>query len=126
MSERRKPRAPAGSLETEVLEALWEFGPLSTPEVHTQVGRPRRLAYTTILTVLHRLTKKGLVTRHGAGRSHIYGAAVSRRDYAEAQARQIAVTLVELGEVGVAAFLAEAGRLDAEVMRKFRQQLETS
>lgn len=123
MSEGRKQRAAAGDLELEVLNALWDAGPLSTPDVHAQVGRRRQLAYTTILTVLQRLTKKGLVTRSGGGRSHIYAPALSRDEYAEERARVIAGTLVELGEVGVAAFLAEADRLDPDVLRQLRRKL---
>ena len=52
-----------GELEAAVLEALWAGEELSTPAVHERVGVPRGLAYTTILTVLQRLRKKGLVKR---------------------------------------------------------------
>lgn len=123
VTEHRKQRAAAGDLELEVLNALWDGGSLSTPDVHARVGLPRELAYTTVLTVLQRLTKKGLVTRGDGRRSHVYTAVLSRDEYERERARVIAGTLIELGEVGVAAFLAEADRLDPEVLRGLRRKL---
>jgi len=123
MIEPRKQRAAAGNIELEVLNALWGASSLSTPDVHARVGLPRQLAYTTILMVLQRLTKKGLVTRGDGGRSHVYTTVMSRYDYARERARIIAGTLIELGEVGVAAFRAEADRLDRELLRELRREI---
>lgn len=123
MAETRKPRTEPGGLESLVLGVLWDQGPLTTPEVHARIGQPRQLAYTTILTVLQRLMKKGLVTRDGGGRSHVYRPSISRTQHTEAQARRLAETLLDLGDVGVAAFLVEAHRLDPEMLDELRRRL---
>lgn len=112
-----------GDLEGPILEALWEEGELSTPAVHALVGEPRALAYTTVLTVLQRLHKKGLVERRGGGRSHLYHAAVSREDFAKRRAESLAGSLMALGETGMAAFLAEAERLDPGALDRLRARL---
>ena len=117
---------PLGALEAAVLEALWSAGEMTTPAVHEAVGRPRGLAYTTILTVLQRLTRKGLVSRRGGGRSHVYAAALTAEEFAERRAESLASTFVGLGNAGVAAFLAEAKRLDASVVEVLRKQLEAN
>ena len=117
---------PLGALEAAVLEALWSAGEMTTPAVHETVGRPRGLAYTTILTVLQRLTRKGLVSRRGGGRSHVYAPALSAEEFAERRAESLASTFVGLGSAGVAAFLAEAKRLDASVVEVLRKQLEAN
>ena len=44
-------------------------------------GAPRELAVTTVLTVLDRLRRKGLVRRERSGRAHLYQASVSREAY---------------------------------------------
>lgn len=112
-----KPRSEAlGALEGAVLETLWQRGESTTPEVHEQVGRPRSLAYTTILTVLQRLTKKGLVARKRIGRTHLYAPALTREQFAEVRGQSLASLFVQLGASGQAAFLAEAERLDPEVL----------
>lgn len=84
MNERSGPAAQstsAGEFEASVLAALWDNGELATPEVFNQVGRPRGLAYTTILTVLKRLYRKGLVSRRGEGKAHVYSPAMSREEF---------------------------------------------
>lgn len=113
-----------GELEARVLEQLWEDRPLTTPEVFALVGEPRGLAYTTILTVLQRLSRKGLVMRAGAGRSHRYTPALSRGEFLSRRGEGLASELVRLGESGIAAFLAEAERLDPKVIESIRKQLE--
>jgi predicted transcriptional regulator len=118
------PRAEAlGALEAAVLDALWHEGESTTPEVHERVGRPRGLAYTTILTVLQRLTRKGLVARKRAGRSHVYGPALTREEFAELRGQTLASLFVQLGASGQAAFLAEAERLDPELLERLRKRV---
>lgn len=69
-------RRPAGMLEDEVLSALWHNGrrPMSPAEVQTALGGV--LAYTTVMTTLARLHRKGLATRERSGRGYVYAASV--------------------------------------------------
>ena len=126
MSGPPKPLAAPGELEAAVLDALWERGELSTPAVYQVVGTPRGLAYTTILTVLQRLTRKGLLARRGGGRSHLYAAALTREQFAERRGETLAAALVDVGAAGLGAFLAEVRRLDPQVVAQLRRQLGTS
>lgn len=112
-----------GGLEGAVLEALWAHGELTTPEVHERVGTPRGLAYTTILTTLQRLHKKGLLTRVDRGRGHAYAPAISRAQFLENRASGLAAQLLQLGDTGFAAFLAEAQRLDPDMVATLRARL---
>ncbi|MEV6633249.1 BlaI/MecI/CopY family transcriptional regulator [Actinoplanes sp. NPDC051470] len=69
---------PLGDLEREVMTQLWESaGPLSVRHVHERL-RGRDLAYTTVMTVLDRLAKKGVVTRERDGRAWLYAPAQTR------------------------------------------------
>ena len=115
-----------GELEAAVLEALWSADALATPEVYQRVGLPRGLAYTTILTVLQRLHRKGLVTRQEQGKAHVYSPAITHAQFAERRGQVLAGALVELGSAGVSAFLNEAGRLDPEVVNLIRRHLDQS
>ncbi|MGI8867274.1 MAG: BlaI/MecI/CopY family transcriptional regulator [Mycobacteriales bacterium] len=64
-------RRAKGSLESEVLAALWAADrPLTSAEVVEAVGG--ELAYTTVQTILTRLHGKGAVHRELAGRAHAY------------------------------------------------------
>lgn len=119
----KNPLQPLGELESAVLDALWDAGELATPAAYERVGVPRGLSYTTILTVLQRLAVKGLAVRRGGGRSHIYSPGVSREEFAKRRAESLAAALVDLGSSGVTAFIAEAGRLDPEMVNELRSKL---
>jgi predicted transcriptional regulator len=82
--------AGTGHLERAVLQVLWErASPAAARDVLAALGEragtgdgaPRELAITTVLTVLDRLRRKGLVRRERSGRAHLYQAAVSREAY---------------------------------------------
>ena len=61
------------------MDVLWSTSsPLSVREVHESLTPSSDLAYTTILTVLDRLAKKGLATRTRAGKAWSYSPASSR------------------------------------------------
>src|SRR5271169_2051800 len=68
-----------GPLEIDVMEMMWRFGPSNVRDV---VGRmERKLAYTTIMTTLDRLYKKGLLDREMTDRAFVYRAKLSREEW---------------------------------------------
>lgn len=69
-------RAVLGKLEREVMEVVWADGECTVRRV--QAALPRQAAYTTVMTTLDRLFKKGFVTRTRAGRAFVYSAALTR------------------------------------------------
>jgi len=73
-------------LELDCLRALWRIGEGSVKDVRGVVTENRNLAYTTVMTVLERLTKRGAVERRKSGRAFIYLPVMGRE-----QARRLAV-----------------------------------
>jgi predicted transcriptional regulator len=72
-------RLGRGELERQVLDVLWGAeGPLTPRQVHDELSKTRKLAYTTTMTILVRLYKKGLLEREPAGRAFAYRPRVSR------------------------------------------------
>jgi len=65
-------------LELLCLKALWSLGQGCVKDVRQVVAPSRPLAYTTVMTVLDRLARRGIVTRRKAGRAFVYAPAVSR------------------------------------------------
>jgi len=65
-------------LELLCLNALWPLGEASVKDVQQSVAGARALAYTTVMTLLERLVRRGLVKRRKVGRAFLYEPAVSR------------------------------------------------
>ena len=72
-------RLHLGPLEFDVMEIVWKFGLSNVRDV---VGRlERKLAYTTVMTTLDRLYKKGFLERTMADRAFLYAARLSRVEW---------------------------------------------
>jgi len=102
-------------LEAEIMEEVWRRGECSVREVldalNARHDTPR--AYTTVMTVMHRLVGKELLRRERHGRSDVFAAAITRDAYADARAGAEVDALVSAyGDVALAHFAREIGRLD--------------
>ena len=67
-------------LQLAIIRVLWDKGEASAAEVQTALQRTRRLAITTVSTLLARLEKKGVVSHRADGRTFIYRSRVSELD----------------------------------------------
>jgi predicted transcriptional regulator len=78
MGKARAARDIPPPLELACLTALWALGQGSVKDVRQAVAESHPLAYTTVMTVLDRLVRRGHITRTKAGRAFVYAPAVSR------------------------------------------------
>lgn len=71
-------RARLGPLETQVIEIVWASGEVTVREVHARFDG--KVAYTTVMTTLDRLYRKGLLARRKRSRAFVYAASASREE----------------------------------------------
>jgi len=67
-----------GALEREILACCWARRDLRVREACALLASP--VAYTTVMTTMDRLYKKGLLSRHRVGRAFVYNATVTRQE----------------------------------------------
>lgn len=83
-------RLPMGELEAQVLSVLWDADGWLTPgDVHSVVSQDRPLAYTTVMTILVRLWRKGVLERRREGRAFAYHPVQSREEHAAERMRKL-------------------------------------
>ena len=125
-----------GRLEREILNRLWaDEQPLSVRALEESFGG--KLAYTTLMTTLDRLHRKGLVDRQRAGRAFLYRARYTREqidngvatDLIDAMlgtgpdaARPVMSTFVDAVEQRDAALLDELAQLIREKQKAGRKR----
>ncbi|MFT4148254.1 MAG: BlaI/MecI/CopY family transcriptional regulator [Micrococcaceae bacterium] len=76
--------ARLGNLEKNIMDILWDSqNPVSAKELLEEINKDysKKLAITTVLTVLSRLESKNLVIRNRAARPHLYSPSASRSDH---------------------------------------------
>ena len=85
----RTPRDVPPPLELACLKALWSLQEGKVRAVQEVVARSRPLAYTTIMTVLDRLVRKGKLNRRKVGRAFVYAPEASRDSMRRAALREL-------------------------------------
>ena len=115
----RRPREVVGlalgKLEREVIEEIWKRGEANVRDVYVAFGG--RAAYTTLMTTLDRLYKKGLLERRKEGRAFLYGPRVSREEFERGVAKDMIDGLLGHGGEPVLACIVEAvGERDRELL----------
>jgi predicted transcriptional regulator len=94
----RKPAPPRDippPLELECLKALWKLGEASVKDVRAELAPGRNLAYTTVMTLLERLARKGGATRRKAGRMFLYSPALARDHLRRLAVQELAASLFD-------------------------------
>lgn len=100
------PRDMPPPLELECLRRLWDIGEGTVHDVRKAVGR--ELAYTTVMTLLDRLEKRGGVSRIKRGRSFVYVPKISRDELRKSAVKELVDQFFEGSEEALARHLNEA------------------
>lgn len=112
--------ARLGELERAVMEVLWaREEPASVRAVHAELT-DRGLAYTTVMTVLSRLTTKRVVRRHRQGRAWLYAPAANREEYVA----ELMLEALELTGDRGSALVRFAESMSNDEAKALRQALE--
>jgi BlaI family penicillinase repressor len=92
-------------LELECLKALWGMGEGTVRDVREEMLGNRNLAYTTVMTVLDRLEKRGGVSRRKQGRSFVYVPKLSREELRRFAVKELIDRFFEGSEESLTQFL---------------------
>jgi predicted transcriptional regulator len=82
-----------GKLEREVMNITWRRGEISVRDVFRAFEE--RVAYTTLMTTLHRLYQKGMLDRRKRGRAFLYSPRVSPLEFEQGIAKDLIEGLID-------------------------------
>lgn len=111
-------------LESEVMEEIWSVGEVNVRAVmdalNGRAEKPR--AYTTYMTIMARLHRKGALDRRREGNTDLYSPVLNRDEYMTARARADVDGLVaEYGDVALTHFARQVAQLDPERRRALQR-----
>jgi predicted transcriptional regulator len=120
----RPKKMSLGSLEKEILEIIWQLGTVTVKDVHDRIlaDPNRELAYTSVTTVLRRLTSKGWLNcqkQQKKGRAFQWEAKISRQQAQALQAYEHLHDFLAIGNVDVVASFADS--LDTASVEQIEQ-----
>ncbi|SRR5260221_9863351 len=115
-----------GKLEQEVMDILWEANePLTATLVQKKINK--KLAYTTVTTVLQRLLNKGLLDRKHFENTFVYYAVTSKEDVANKNLKSVFEGLIHsYGDLAVSQFMetVKDNKKTKELLRKILDNLD--
>ena len=129
LPEHRPKHLSLGPLEAEILNIVWELEAVTVKDVHDRIltDPDRELAYTSVTTVLNRLTAKGWLICDKQNRSFTWRARISQ---AEARALHAYEQLNQFLAVGnadvVAAFADSLDQASVEQLDAIAQRLKAA
>ncbi len=85
-----------GELERLVLDVLWDRAEVTGREVLEEIQKERPLAFTTILTVMDRLLKKGLIKRKKRGGVFVYAPSISRDEFVKQVSEEVLQGILDI------------------------------
>ena len=116
---------PISETEQAVLKVLWDRGPGTVREILAAlVEQGHSWAYTTVQTLLTRLTAKGYVAADRTGPAHVYRAAVTRGEQLQQRLSDQADTFCEGTASPLMLALVEGSEFTPEEIARFRQLLD--
>lgn len=96
---------------------IWNRAPVTAREVCDRLTGPRERAYTTIMTTMDRLHRKGLLAREKTGLAWSYTPTLDRKAHEKSLADALASRILTLhGEAGLVAFVEAA--TDASMLER--------
>ncbi len=105
MRRGRTAREIPPPLELQCLTALWTLGEANVQAVRDHLAPRKSLAYTTVMTMLDRLTRKQVLTRRKVGRSFLYQPVVSRDEIRRLAVRELVDSLFDGEDAQLRAYL---------------------
>lgn len=119
-SEGPKPLTP---VELELMQIVWRKGEVSVADVLEALPPERKLAYTSVSTVLRILEQKGVLGSRKVGRGHLYSALLPREAYEVQSVRHLVETVFDGTPSALVERLVEAVPLSPEEVEQIRELL---
>ncbi|MBI4261954.1 BlaI/MecI/CopY family transcriptional regulator [Candidatus Uhrbacteria bacterium] len=111
-----------GDLEREAMAIAWSKQTPITIRAVCDVLAKKRVAYTTVMTIMNRLVEKGLLVRDERREPHLYTPKHSEQEFF----RSVAGTMLgriekEFGSLAIACFVEEAEKVSRKGLQKLRK-----
>lgn len=117
---------PLGELEHAVMNVVWAHFPTTARDVCDRMTGRWERAYTTIMTTMDRLHRKGLLRREKEGLAWKYEPAMSKASFEKMLADGLATSILQAhGETALAAFVDAAAEVDEGLLDRLRNLIES-
>ncbi len=119
----RKPSTILTEAEQTVMQALWELKEASVRDVHEKLNGVKKVAYTTVLTVLKILNDKGYAKYRKEGRAFVYYPVLTQKEARQRALSQLVSRFFEGSPQALAEHLVELDEIDLVDLQALKKEL---
>ena len=120
----KRPRPT--ELELQILSILWDQGPLTVRAIRETLPDGKDRAYTTVLTLVQIMEKKGFVGHTSQGQAHVYHPLVKRRQVLRPMMQDLLKNVFRGDPAQAVQFLLDGSRLGEDELSQIRQVLRNA
>jgi len=111
-------------LELQILKILWDNGPASVRAVQEALAETRPLAYTSVMTVMNIMVRKGYLRRRKEGGSYIYYPRVTKRTTTRRMLQDLIDRAFDGAAVTAAMHLLETADINEAELKRLRELID--
>jgi predicted transcriptional regulator len=111
--------------ELEIMKVVWEHGPATVRDVYERLRARRRIAYTTVMTMMNVLERKGHLRKRAEGRSFRYQPARPRAQVVRAMVREFLDRVFGGAAQPLLVHLIEDRRLTDDDLRELARRIRS-
>ncbi|MFQ5739671.1 MAG: BlaI/MecI/CopY family transcriptional regulator [Acidobacteriota bacterium] len=113
-----------GELESAVIEQVWRNPDCTAREVLNRLTGQRQLAYTTVVTVLDRLHKKGFLKRRLDGRAFLYSPGITETEFHKSVTRDVLEGLLKEGSRPTLSTFVDLVAADEDLLKELEELIK--
>lgn len=114
-----------GDLEADIMDIVWQNDRMLVRDVFDVLKQKRKIAYTTVMTVMSRLAEKGLLNKTKSGQAYCYHAVVSKDAFMKTTLRQVINGLLDdFATPAISQFVESVGDENPQKMTELAKLIE--
>ncbi len=113
-----------GELESAIIKQVWQNPDCTARDVLNRMAYQRQLAYTTVVTVLGRLHKKGFLKRRRDGRAFLYRSGITQTEFDESVTRDVLEGLLKVGSRPTLSTFVDLVAADEDLLKELEELIK--
>lgn len=124
MTKKKRPERLLTEVELEMMNVVWKSDQCTIRSVVDQLPKERRLAYTSVATMMKILEEKGFLTSESHEKTHVFSPVIGKEEYERRTLNHVAEKLFEGSPSSMVMKLLDEADLSREELKAIQKTLE--
>jgi predicted transcriptional regulator len=122
----RRAQSTLTSQELEIMKVVWKLGPSTVRQVYETLLKQRRIAYTTVMTMMNILEQKGHLKKRQGDRAFVYASTRPEKQVIRGMVREFVDRVFNGAAEPLLLHLVEDDQLSKEDLEEIRRSIRSS